>query len=81
MRVGYIKFSRRFFFVYSDALTPYAYAPPWTPLNPGVLFHIMVVDTFTCFTRQTAMESSVVSSLPDHAFTPTLASMGWNDQL
>ena len=24
-----------FFFVYSDVLTPYAYAPPWTPLNPG----------------------------------------------
>ena len=21
--------------LYSDALTPYAYAPPWTPLNPG----------------------------------------------
>ena len=24
-----------FFFVISDPLTPYAYAPPWTPLNPG----------------------------------------------
>ena len=22
-------------FVLSDVLTPYAYAPPWTPLNPG----------------------------------------------
>ena len=30
----------RFFFVYSDVLTPYAYAPPWRPLNPGFLFHI-----------------------------------------
>ena len=22
-------------FVLSDVLNPYAYAPPWTPLNPG----------------------------------------------
>ena len=34
-----------------------------------------------CFTRQSAMESSVVSSLPDSAFTPTLASTGWSNQL
>ena len=27
-------------FVLSDVLTPYAYAPPWRPLNPGFLFHI-----------------------------------------
>ena len=31
----------------------------------------MAVETVDCFTRQSAMESSVVSSLPDHAFTPT----------
>ena len=24
-----------FIFLISDILTPYAYAPPWTPLNPG----------------------------------------------
>ena len=24
-----------FFLVLSDPFTPYAYAPPWTPLNPG----------------------------------------------
>ena len=26
-------------FVLSDVLTPYAYAPPWTPLNPGFYYH------------------------------------------
>ena len=41
----------------------------------------MAVETVACFTRQSAMESSVVSSLPDRAFTPTLASTVWNDQL
>ena len=51
-------------------------------LESGVLFHILwAVETFTCFTRQFIMESGVVSSLPDHAFTTTLESMGWNDQL
>ena len=41
----------------------------------------MAVETVSCFTRQTAMESSVVSSLPDRAFTLTPASTGWSNQL
>ena len=61
-----------FFFLYSDNFTPYAYAPPSDTFESGVLFHIWwAVETFACFTRQSAMESSVVSSLPDYTFTPT----------
>merc|ERR1711965_194726 len=70
-----------YFFSLSHALTPHAYAPPWTPLNPGFCYISGGCRNNHLFARQSAMESSVVSSLPDHAFTPTLESMGWNDQL
>ena len=51
---------------------------PWIR---GIIPYLVAVETVNCFTRRSTMESSVVSSLPDHAFTPTLESMGWNDQL
>ena len=57
------------------------YKKLWTPLNPGFYSYLVAVETVNCFTRQSAMESSVVYSLPNHAFTPTLVSTGWNDQL
>ena len=60
-------------FVLSDVLTPYAYAPPWTPLNPGfysIIFPGLPKHLLVLYDKS-AMESSAVSSLPDHAFTPT----------
>ena len=70
-----------YFFCNIGSFDPLCVRSPLDTLESGVLFHIMVVETFTCFTRRSTMESSVVSSLPDCAFTPTLASTGWSNQL
>ena len=61
------------FFFYIGSFDPPCVRSPLDTLESGVLFHIMVVETFTCFTRRSTMESSVVSSLPDHAFIPNHA--------
>ena len=37
--------------------------------------YLVAVETVTCFTRRSTMESSVVSSLPDYTSIPTLASI------
>ena len=56
-----------FFFCDIGSFDPPCVRSPLDTLESGVLFHIWwAVETFTCFTRQnSAMESSVVSSLPD----------------
>ena len=59
------------FFCNIGCFDPLCVRSPLDTLESGVLFHIMVVETVTCFTRRSTMESSVVSSLPDRAFTPT----------
>ena len=71
-----------FFFVYSDLLTPYAYAPPWTPLNPefysifgGLSKYLLVLHD------RPPWKVALCLPYPTLTFTPTLASMGWNDQL
>ena len=69
------------FFCVLGSFDPLCVRSPLDTLESGVLFHIMVVETFTCFTRRSTMESGVVSSLPDRAFTPTLESTGWSNQL
>ena len=70
-----------FFFCNIGSFHPPCVRFPLDTLESGVLFHIMVVETVICFTRRSTMESSVVSSLPDCAFTPTLESTGWSNQL
>ena len=45
---------------------------PWIR---GFIPYLVAVETVTCFTRRSTMESSVVSSLPDYTSIPTLASI------
>ena len=61
---------------------PLCVRSPLDTLESGVLFHIwwLPIHLLVLHDKST-MESSVVFSLPDSAFTPTLASTGWNDQL
>ena len=73
--------SKYFFLWYRMFWPPMRTLPLGHPWIRGFIPYLVAVETVNCFTRQSAMESSVVSSLPDHAFTPTLASTGWNDQL
>ena len=71
-----------FFFLYSDLFTPYAYAPPWTPLNPG-FYSIFGGCRYIClfYTTNPPWKVALCLPYPTCTFTPTLASMGWNDQL
>ena len=73
--------SHYFFLWYRMFWPPMRTLPLGHPWIRGFIPYLVAVETVNCFTRQSAMESSVVSSLPDHAFTPTLESTGWNDQL
>ena len=75
------KSSRLLFFFYRMFWPPMRTLPLGHPWIRGFIPYLMAIETFTCFTRESSMESSVVSSLPDYTFTPTLESMGWNDQL
>ena len=58
--------------MYSDVFTPYSYAPPWSSVKPG-FYSIFggLSKRLLDVTCQSAIESSVVSSLPDITFTPT----------
>ena len=61
---------------------PLCVRSPLNTFESGVLFHIWwAAETFACFTRQSSMESSVVSSLPDCTFNPAERRCGGNDQL
>ena len=70
-----------FFFCNIGSFDPLCVRSPLDTLESGVLFHIMVVETVTCFTRRSTMESSVVSSLPDCTFNPAERRCGGNNQL
>ena len=73
--------SKSFFFCNIGSFHPLCVRSPLDTLESGVLFHILVVETVTCFTRRSTMESSVVSSLPDCTFNPAERKCGGNDQL
>ena len=70
-----------FFFPYSDALTPYAYAPPWTPLNPG--FYSISWSSTQSFVLHDGPPWKVASCLPYPTVPspPRHASTGWSNQL
>ena len=70
------------FFVISDLFTPYAYAPPWTPLNPGVysIFgglpkHLLVLHD------SPPWKVALCLAYPTAPSPPRYVSTGWNDQL
>merc|ERR1711965_2817 len=71
----------QFFFPYSDALTPYAYAPPWTPLNPGFYSiswsstHLLVLHDGPPWKVALCLPYPTVPSPPRHVST------GWSNQL
>ena len=55
---------------------PLCVRSPLETLESGVFIpYLVAVETVTCFTRRSTMESSVVSSLPDYTSIPTLASI------
>ena len=55
---------------------PLCVRSPLETLESGIFIpYLGAVETVTCFTRRSTMESSVVSSLPDYTFIPTLASI------
>ena len=60
-----------FFLWYRIFWPPMRTLPLGHPWIRGFIPYLVAVETVACFTRQSAMESSVVSSLPDRAFTPT----------
>ena len=61
---------------------PLCVRSPLETLESEVLFRIWrAAETFACFTRQSSMESSVVSSLPDYTFNPVPRKHGANHQL
>ena len=66
-----IKQNSSFFLWYRMFWPPMRTLPLGHPWIRGFIPYLVAVETVACFTRQSAMESSVVSSLPDHAFTPT----------
>merc|ERR1711965_718547 len=63
----------QFFFPYSDALTPYAFAPPWTPLNPGFYSiswsptHLLVLHDGPPWKVALCLPYPTVPSPPRHA--------------
>ena len=71
-----------FFFCDIGCFDPPCVRSPLDTLESGVLFHIWwAAETFACFTRESSMESSVVSSLPDCTFNPVPRKHGGNYQL
>merc|ERR1711965_647188 len=61
-----------YFFVISDLLTPHAYAPPWTPLNPGFYSiswsskHSLVLHDGPPWKVALCLPYPTVPSPPDH---------------